>query len=87
VILRIKIKPSARSNTIKKSIDNIYEVRIAAPPVEGKANKALIEFLSEILHIPKSKIRLKSGESSRIKSLEIPDDPEALRILDSLQNN
>jgi uncharacterized protein (TIGR00251 family) len=84
VILRIKAKPNAKSNTIKKADDGSYEVRLAAPPIEGKANQILIEFLSDILKIPKSKIKLLKGNTSRIKTVELPDDPDITNILNTL---
>jgi uncharacterized protein (TIGR00251 family) len=67
--LECKIHPNAR----KDSIDGIKEdrlcVRLSAPPIEGKANKALIKFLSKRLHIAKSKISITQGEKGRIKVL------------------
>ena len=46
-------------------------MRLAAPPVDGKANEALIKFVAETLRLPKSAVSLKSGQSSRHKVLEI----------------
>jgi len=46
---------------------------VAAPPVEGKANAELRDFLAETLGLPKSKVVLDKGCSSRLKSYEIPD--------------
>jgi len=53
-------------------------VRLAAPPVEGVANKALLLFLAEWLGVPKSSVRLCSGETSRLKIVEISGDAEML---------
>ena len=52
------------------------KLRIAAPPVEGKANKAVVLFLSAWLDIPRSSISLLRGESSRLKVVELPDGCE-----------
>ena len=52
------------------------ELRIAAPPVEGKANKVVVLFLSAWLDIPRSSISLLRGESSRLKVVELPDGCE-----------
>ena len=52
------------------------KLRIAAPPVEGKANKAVILFLSAWLDIPRSSVSLLRGESSRLKVVELPDGCE-----------
>ena len=48
-------------------------VRIAAPPVEGKANAALREFLAKALGLPKSSVSLDKGDGSRLKTFLIPD--------------
>ena len=46
-------------------------IRLAAPPVDGAANRALIEFLADALRIPRSAIRIVSGETSRLKQVRI----------------
>ena len=51
----------------------VLRVRVAAPPVEGKANAALRALLASWLDLPKSRIRLEKGETSRIKTLELPE--------------
>ena len=65
------MKPNARLNEIKKIAENYYEVRVTVSPEKGKANKKVIEVLSEYLRVPKSKIAIKSGEKSREKLIEI----------------
>ena len=47
------------------------KVRVASPPVDGAANAALLAFLAKILKIPRSAVRLTSGETARIKRLEV----------------
>ncbi len=47
------------------------KIRLAAPPVDGKANEALLRFVAETLGLPKSAVSLKSGQTSRRKVLEI----------------
>jgi uncharacterized protein YggU (UPF0235/DUF167 family) len=54
----------------------ILRVRVAAPPVEGRANLELREFLAKSIGLPKSKVHLEKGGSSRYKSFEIPDGTE-----------
>jgi uncharacterized protein (TIGR00251 family) len=51
----------------------VLRVRIAAPPVEGKANTALREFLAKALGLSKSSVTLEKGDSSRLKTFTIPD--------------
>lgn len=69
--LRIKVKPNSRKDEIIREADGSFKIKIRAQPVEGKANKYLVEFLGRILDIPKSKIVLLKGESSSFKTLKI----------------
>lgn len=73
--LYLKIKPNQRFNGVEL-IEGQWTVRVKAPAIDGKANEGLIEYLSEILRIPKSKITLLKGPTSKIKCLEI-DAPES----------
>jgi uncharacterized protein len=69
--LKIKLQPRASKNEIIGFIEGMLWLRLTAPPVENKANIALIEFLADQLHIRKSEIQLVSGTKSRIKTIEI----------------
>lgn len=71
----LKVKPNQRFDKIEKS-GNDWQVRLKAPAVDGKANDHLIVFLSEVLALPKSKIRLLKGHTARIKCVEIDASPE-----------
>jgi uncharacterized protein (TIGR00251 family) len=67
--LECKIHPNASKDSIEGIKEDRLCVRLSAPPIEGKANKALIKFLSKRLHIAKSKISITQGEKGRIKVL------------------
>ena len=57
-------------------------IRVAAPPVEGAANDAVVAFLAERLHLPRRNVRIVSGETSRRKRVEISGaTPEQIRDL------
>ena len=76
--LRVRATPNAhRSEVIGWEDDpqagRILRVRVAAPPLEGKANAELRGFLAKTLDLPKSKVVLEKGNASRFKSFEIPD--------------
>ena len=76
--LRVRATPNARQSEIIGWEDDpqagrILRVRIAAAPVDGEANKALRDFLAKSLGLPKSKVVLEKGNSSRFKTFEIPD--------------
>jgi uncharacterized protein YggU (UPF0235/DUF167 family) len=78
VKLRVRATPNARcSEAVGWEDDHqagrILRVRVAAPPVEGKANEELRDFIAKSLGLPKSKVLLEKGGASRFKSFEIPD--------------
>ncbi|MFT4175783.1 MAG: DUF167 domain-containing protein [Luteolibacter sp.] len=77
--LHIRATPNARTSEIigwetDPLIGPVLKIRIAAPPVDGQANAALREFLAKSLGLPKSRISLDKGGSSRIKTFILPDD-------------
>jgi hypothetical protein len=74
MLLRVKIKPNSARDEIIREADGTLKIKIKAQPVEGKANKYLVKYLSGILDIPTSKIQLIKGESSVFKTIEINAD-------------
>jgi uncharacterized protein (TIGR00251 family) len=71
---QVKVNPNSKKQNIEESADGSLTVHLKSPPVDGKANKELIELLAEKFDVPKSKIRIKSGLSSRNKLIEIKTD-------------
>ncbi len=72
--LRIKVSANSKKNSfefLNDDSDNILKVKINKPAVDGKANKAVIEYLSEIFNVPKSNITILNGEKSSQKCLLI----------------
>ena len=69
--LTVRVTPRAGRSAVAGVRDGILLVKLAAAPVDGAANDALVALLSEILHIPKRSIRIQSGERSRTKVVEI----------------
>lgn len=67
---KIKVVANSKVNLIDFDYDFI-KIKIQARAIEGKANKAIIEFLSDELKIPKSKIKILNGEKSSIKTIEV----------------
>lgn len=68
LIIKLKISPNASKNEIIKKDEEI-KVKITAQPIENKANKALIEFLSKKFKVAKSNIEIVKGETSKEKTL------------------
>lgn len=73
-LLNLRISPNAYKNEIIKSDDGSIKVKITAQPVDGKANKALIEFLSKTFKIPKTSIDIVRGETSKDKTVLFKTD-------------
>ena len=69
--LQVRIHPSARKNAITGTHDAALKISLTTPPIEGRANEALIAFLADQLRIPKSRITLLTGTTSRNKTLRI----------------
>lgn len=70
-ILRVRIQPGARRSEVVGWVDGVLRVRIAAPPIEGRANEALVAFVADLLDLPKGRVLIKSGHGSRDKVLLI----------------
>ena len=76
MILSVKVKPNSRSNSIA-SENGLLVIRIHAPAHEGKANKAIVGFLSESMDVPKSFIEIVGGATSSHKRLRVDDQYKA----------
>jgi uncharacterized protein (TIGR00251 family) len=76
--LTIRVTPRARKTEIGGVLDDgTLRIRVSAPPVEGKANKALIKFLSEVLGVRKNKIEIVAGERGLDKIISVIGLPAA----------
>jgi uncharacterized protein len=70
-ILQVRVHPGARRNGIAGVHDGALKISLTTPPTDGRANDALIAFLAERLHVPRSRVALLSGAASRSKTLRI----------------
>lgn len=71
ITLTLHIQPGAKKTEFAGRHGDALKIRLSAPPVDGKANEALIKFVAETLKLPKSAVNLKSGQTSRRKVLEV----------------
>lgn len=69
--LSLHVQPGAKKSECAGLHGEALKIRLAAPPVDGKANEALLRFLAQRLAIPRQQISLKSGQTSRQKVVEI----------------
>jgi uncharacterized protein (TIGR00251 family) len=69
--IKVRVLPKSSRTEIIGIEDDTYRVKLTAPPVEGKANKALIELLARRLGIGKGRVEIVSGSRSRLKTVRI----------------
>ena len=69
--ISVYVQPRASKTAIAGMHDGCVKIRLAAPPVDGAANAALVVFVAEQLRIAKSRVRVVSGSSSRRKVVEV----------------
>jgi uncharacterized protein (TIGR00251 family) len=67
----VKVHPRARKNAITGEVGDALKVALTAPPVDGKANSACIEFFAKLLNVPRSSVTIASGENSRDKVIRV----------------
>lgn len=66
-VLSFSVRPRSSYNTIDVATDGGLRVRLTAPPVDGAANAMLLKVLAEALHLPRGRLRIVSGATSRNK--------------------
>lgn len=82
----VQVHPGAKKNELLRFQDGVWHLKIAAPPLEGKANKELIEFLSDVLGVSKSRITIEKGTTSRRKLVVVEGMTEA-EVIQQFQNS
>lgn len=71
LVLSLHIQPGAKKTEIAGLHGEALKIRLAVPPVDGKANAALIAFLAKTCGVPKSAVELVSGDTSRTKRVRL----------------
>lgn len=91
--LRVRLTPRANRNAVEGLVQDaqgqtLLQLRLKAPPVEGAANKALMDFLASELRLRKSDVEIVAGAKSRVKTLQLSGVPRVLAAsLDKLLQN
>jgi uncharacterized protein (TIGR00251 family) len=75
--IRVKVHARARRSRLAGKAGEEWKLEISAPPVDGKANKAIVEFFAEALGISRAAVTIVAGEHSQHKVLEITGISEA----------
>jgi uncharacterized protein YggU (UPF0235/DUF167 family) len=69
--LSIRVKPNSSENVLEAQVDGGWIARVAAPPIDGAANEALLRLVALHFGVRLSQVRIKSGAASRLKRVEI----------------
>ncbi len=71
VSFAVKVHPRAKKNAITGKVGDALKVALTAPPVDGKANAACIEFFAKLLNVPRSSVTIAAGQTSRNKVIRV----------------
>lgn len=71
VLFAVKIHPRAKKNAISGELGEALKLSLTAPPIEGRANEACIEFLAKLLKVPRSSVTIASGHTNRYKVIRV----------------
>jgi len=67
----VRVQPRARRNAIIGELGDALKIALTAPPVDGRANEACVEFFAELFDVPRSSVTITSGQSSRNKVIRV----------------
>jgi uncharacterized protein (TIGR00251 family) len=67
----VKVHPRAKKNAITGEVGLALKVSLTAPPIEGRANQACIDFFAKLLKVPRTSVTIASGQSSRSKTIRV----------------
>jgi len=71
--LMVKVKPGSREDALTRLADGSWEARVKAPPVDGKANAALIALIATHFGLRKAQVSIRSGAGSRLKRVQLEE--------------
>lgn len=70
-MIQVKVKPNAKKSALVRQADGTWIAHVPAPPVDGKANEALLRLIAEHFQIRKNAVTIQSGQTARIKRVRI----------------
>jgi len=83
VRLAVRVTPRASKSAVAGILEGVdghpaLAVKLAAPPVDGAANAALVKFLADVLDLPRSRVSIRSGQTARVKLLRLEGDSQVI---------
>lgn len=71
MMIAVKVHPRAKKNAITGMVGDAFKLSLTAPPVDGKANEACIEFFAKLFRVPRASVTIAAGEKSRSKVVRV----------------
>ena len=71
ITFSVRVQPRARRNVIVGQLGDVLKIALTAPPIDGRANEACIEFLADLLDLPRGSVTIASGKNSRNKIIRV----------------
>jgi uncharacterized protein (TIGR00251 family) len=71
VTFTVKVQPRAKKNAITGELGDALKLALTAPPIDGRANEACIQFFANLLDVPRSSVTIASGETNRRKVIRV----------------
>jgi uncharacterized protein len=71
VTFAVKVHPRAKKNAVAGEVGDAVKLSLTAPPADGKANAACIEFFAKLLNLPRSSVTIAAGQTSRNKVMRV----------------
>ena len=71
--IEVRVKPNARESVLEEGSDGVWVAGVKAPPVDGRANEALVALVARRFGVPRSRVAIKAGASGRRKLVTIDD--------------
>lgn len=69
--IEVKVKPNAKESSLKEGDDGVWVARLKSPPVDGNANRELIDLLAKEFRVRKAGVEIKTGAASRWKRVQL----------------
>lgn len=83
VYIHIRVVPNASKNEVQGEHDGALKIRLTAPARDGRANKALVQFMAKTTGLPKSRVAIVKGDKSRLKTIQL-DQAELKNVVSRL---